>query len=74
MPLREIAEAIGRGLKVPVVGKSREEAAEHFGVFGFFVGMDCPASSALTQERLGWRPTSEIGLIEDLDHASAFEV
>ena len=43
------------------------------GFLGFFVGADCPASSALTQERLGWRPTSQPGLIEDLDHASAFE-
>ena len=70
--VREIAEAIGRGLKVPVVSLSREEAAQHFGFLGFFVGLDCPASSALTQERLGWRPTTQPGLIEDLDHASAF--
>ena len=73
VPLREIAEAIGRGLKVPVVSMSREEAAEHFGFLAFFVGIDCPASSALTQERLGWRPTNRPGLIADLDHASAFE-
>ena len=71
--VREIAEAIGRGLKVPVVSLSREEAAQHFGFLGFFVGLDCPASSALTQQRLGWRPTVETGMIEDLDHASAFE-
>jgi nucleoside-diphosphate-sugar epimerase len=71
--LREIAEAIGRGLKVPVVSMSGEEATQHFGFLGFFVGLDCPASSALTQERLGWRPTTQPGLIEDLDHASAFE-
>jgi nucleoside-diphosphate-sugar epimerase len=71
--LREIAEAIGRGLKVPVVSKSPADAAQHFGFLGFFVGVDCPASSALTQERLGWRPTSQPGLIEDLDNASAFE-
>ena len=70
--VREIAEAIGRGLKVPVVSMSSEEAARHFGFVGFFVGVDCPASSALTQERLGWRPTKQPGLIEDLDHASAF--
>jgi nucleoside-diphosphate-sugar epimerase len=74
VPLREIAEAIGRGLKVPVVAKSSQEAAEHFGFLGFFVGVDCPASSAQTQQRLGWRPTAQPGLIEDLDHASAFEV
>jgi nucleoside-diphosphate-sugar epimerase len=73
VPLREIADAIGRGLNVPVVAKSPEEAAQHFGFLGFFVGLDCPASSAQTQERLGWRPTAQPGLIEDLDHASAFE-
>jgi nucleoside-diphosphate-sugar epimerase len=71
--VREIAEAIGRGLKVPVVSMSREEAAQHFGFLGFFVGVDCPASSALTQERLGWRLTTQPGLIADLDRASAFE-
>jgi nucleoside-diphosphate-sugar epimerase len=66
VPLRDIAEAIGRRLNVPVVSKSSEEAAEHFGWLGFFVGGDAPASSAQTQERLGWRPT-QTGLISDLD-------
>jgi nucleoside-diphosphate-sugar epimerase len=70
--LREIAEAIGRGLKVPVVAMSPEEAAKHFGFLGFFVGVDCPASSALTQERLGWRPTGQPGMLADLDRATAF--
>ena len=72
VPLREIAEAIGRGLKVPVLAMSCEEAAGHFGFLGHFVGKDCPASSALTQERLGWRPTLP-GLIPDLDRPSYFE-
>jgi len=72
VPLREIAEAIGRGLKVPVVAKSPEETGAHFGWLGMFVGADMPASSALTQERLGWRPTG-VGLISDLDHARDFE-
>jgi nucleoside-diphosphate-sugar epimerase len=72
VPLREIAESIGRGLKVPVVSKSPEEAGEHFGWLGMFAGADIPASSALTQERLGWRPTG-VGLISDLDHARDFE-
>src|SRR5580692_9208728 len=52
VPLREIAEAIGRGLKLPVVAKSPEEAAEHFGWLAMFAGADAPASSKLTQERL----------------------
>jgi nucleoside-diphosphate-sugar epimerase len=73
VPLREIADAIGRGLKVPVVAMSPEEAARYFCFLGFFVAVDCPTSSALTQERLGWRPTTQPGLIADLDHASALE-
>ncbi len=68
VPLREIAEAIGRGLKLPVVSKSAEEAGEHFGWLGMFAGGDSPASSALTRERLGWRATGP-GLISDLDKA-----
>ena len=68
VPTREIAEAIGRGLKVPVVSITREQAAEHFGWLGLFAGLDCPASSALTQERLGWRPTAQPGMIEDLNN------
>jgi nucleoside-diphosphate-sugar epimerase len=71
VPMKEIAEAIGRGLKVPVVAKSPEEAAEHFGFLGNFAGLDMPASSTLTQERLGWRPIGP-GLIPDLE-AMRFE-
>lgn len=73
VPVREIAEAIGRGLKIPVVAKSPEEAAAHFGWLAHFAAMDAPASSALTQQRLGWHPTQKTGLIADLDHARDFE-
>jgi nucleoside-diphosphate-sugar epimerase len=72
VPFREIAEAIGRGLKVPVVAKSAAEAGEHFGWLGHFAELDMPASSALTQQRLGWRPTG-VGLIADLDQARDFQ-
>ncbi len=64
--VREIAEAIGRGLKVQVVSKSREEATAHFGWIGMFVGRDLIGSSVETQRRLGWRPTGP-GLIADLE-------
>ncbi len=72
VPLRDIAEVIGRGMNVPVVVKSPAEAADHFGWLGFFMGIDSPASSALTRERLGWRPTQP-GLIADLVRARDFE-
>ncbi len=66
VPLKEIATIIGGRLGVPVVGKSEEEAAEHFGWFAMFAGMDLAASSERTRELLGWRP-SRLGLIEDLE-------
>jgi len=66
VPVRDIAEAIGRGLKVPVVPKSPEEAASHFGWIAMFVGRDLIGSSVQTQRLLGWRPTGP-GLIADLE-------
>jgi nucleoside-diphosphate-sugar epimerase len=70
--VRDIAEVIGRRLNIPVVAKSPEEAAAHFGWLGAFAGLDCPASSALTQERLGWRPV-ETTMLSDLERASNLE-
>jgi len=64
--MREIAEVIGRGLKVPVVSLSQQEAQAHFGWLAMFVSYDMPASSAQTKRRLGWRPTGP-GLIADLE-------
>jgi nucleoside-diphosphate-sugar epimerase len=72
VPVRDIAEAIGRGLEVPAVSLTAEQAGEHFGWLAHFVGADLPSSSALTRERLGWRPT-QIGLMDDLEHARDFE-
>ena len=66
VPARDIAAAIGRGLGVPTTSLTPEQAAEHFGWLGAFVGMDMPASSAWTRQRLGWR-TEGPGLIADLD-------
>lgn len=65
--VREIAEVLGRGLKVPVVAMSPEQAAGHFGWLAPFVGMDIPASNAQTRARLGWHPTGP-GLIADLEN------
>ncbi len=71
VPTREIAETIGRRLGVPVRSVSPEEAADHFGWIARFFAMDLAASSALTQERLGWRPTGP-GLLADLDQEHYF--
>ncbi|CAB3810640.1 SDR family oxidoreductase [Paraburkholderia fynbosensis] len=56
IPFREIAEAIGRHLNVPVVPLSPEDAAKHFGWLAPFVSADNPVSSRVAQERLGWQP------------------
>ena len=68
---RDIAEIIGRRLNIPVVSKSPEEAAEHFGWFAQFAQIHCPASSKLTQERLGWKATQP-GLLAELDRSDSY--
>jgi len=65
---REIVEALGRGLNLPVVSISPDEAASHFGWMAMFVGLDMPASSVQTQARLNWHPTGPT-LIADLNEA-----
>jgi nucleoside-diphosphate-sugar epimerase len=65
VPLREIAETIGKGLKVPVVSLDQANAAEHFGWLAHFASLDMPASSDWTRKTLDWQPTGP-GLIEDL--------
>jgi nucleoside-diphosphate-sugar epimerase len=65
VPMKEISETIGKGLKVPVVSIAPEQAAEHFGWLARFAGLDMPASSEWTRKTLGWEPTGP-GLIEDL--------
>ena len=69
---REIAEVIGRRLKLPVVSKTPAEAAKQFSFLSGFVAAENPVSSALTQARLGWRPTGP-GLLSDLEQAGYFE-
>jgi nucleoside-diphosphate-sugar epimerase len=71
VPIRDIAEVIGRHLDVPVVSIPREEAGEHFSWLGAYIGADSPASSTLTRELLGWHPTQP-GLIDDLDKGHYF--
>jgi nucleoside-diphosphate-sugar epimerase len=63
--IRDIAQTIGQGLKVPVISVAPEKAAEHFGWLTHFAMLDMPASSERTRKTLGWNPTGP-GLIEDL--------
>ncbi len=69
--VRTIAELIGRRLGLPVVSKTHEEAAEHFGWLARFAAMDMPASSTRTRSALGWQP-EHAGLIADLDQDHYF--
>jgi nucleoside-diphosphate-sugar epimerase len=69
--IRDIAEVIGRHLDIPVVSISPEDAGEHFTWLAGFLGLDSPASSALTRKLLAWEPT-HLGLIDDLDQGHYF--
>ncbi len=64
--MKAIAEALGRGLKVPVVSIQPDEVPAHFGWLALFAGHDMPSSSAITQKKLNWKPTGP-SLIADLD-------
>ncbi len=62
--VKSIAEAIGRKLEIPVKSVTPEEAAGHFGWFSVMAGIDCPASSKKTQDRLHWHPTRAALLVD----------
>ncbi|TKK89225.1 SDR family oxidoreductase [Herbidospora galbida] len=67
VPFRDVAEAVGKGLDVPVASLSPEEAAVSYSWLAPMIAADSPASSALTREALSWEPTGP-GLLEDLVH------
>jgi nucleoside-diphosphate-sugar epimerase len=71
VPIRAVAEVIGRHLDLPVVSIAPEDAGAHFSWLGAFLGTDSPASSALTRELLGWQPVQP-GLLDDLDKGHYF--
>jgi nucleoside-diphosphate-sugar epimerase len=71
VPIRAIAEVIGRHLGLPVAAIAPGDAAGHFTWLASFLALDVPASSALTRELTGWQPTHP-GLIEDLEKGHYF--
>jgi nucleoside-diphosphate-sugar epimerase len=66
VPFRDIAEAIGHGLELPVVSMTVEEPGRHFAFLAPFVALDSPASNVLTRERFDWKPTHP-ALITDIE-------
>jgi nucleoside-diphosphate-sugar epimerase len=72
VPIRDIAQAIGKRLSVPTVSKSAEDVVSALGFVGHVLGMDATSSSKLTQERLGWLPTQP-GLLDDLERGTYFD-
>jgi nucleoside-diphosphate-sugar epimerase len=71
VPTKVIAEAIGRGLGLPVTSVAPDDAVEHFGFIGSFFGMDMSASSERTRARFGWEPTGPT-LVEDIEAGAYF--
>jgi nucleoside-diphosphate-sugar epimerase len=72
VPMRQVMDVIGRALDVPVVSIRKDEAGDYYGSLAMFAGLDMPASSALTQQWLGWTPTG-IGLIADISQPGYFK-
>lgn len=66
VPMRDIAQAIGRRLNLPVKSISQSETQAFFGWLAMFAGHDMPASSEQTRKKLNWEPTGP-GLIADLE-------
>jgi nucleoside-diphosphate-sugar epimerase len=71
VPMIQICEVLGRALNVPVISVKQEDAGKYYGPLAMFAGLDIPASSALTQKWLGWKP-KEIGLIADIGQPNYF--
>ncbi len=71
IPVRDIAEAIGNGLGLPVEATTPEASIERSGFIGAVFAMDIPASNTLTRQRFGWHPTHR-GLLDDLAHGHYF--
>lgn len=71
IPIRNIAEVIGRRLSVPAGSISAADAPAHFGFMGALLARDSPSSGAVARELLGWTPTQP-GLIAELETGHYF--
>jgi len=71
VPFRDIADAIGRFLKLPLVSLTADDASDHFSFLAPFVSLDSPVSNALTRQRFGWQPRHP-GLIADIEAGHYF--
>ena len=73
--VRSIAEVIGKHLNLPIRSIDAENAADHFGFIANFMGLDSPASSAQTQQKLDWHPdASHPSFLDDLENGETFDV
>jgi len=71
VPLRQLAEIIGRHLDLPATSIPVERAAEHWGFIGLIFALDTPATSVVAQKLLDWQPTQP-GLVADLEAGHYF--
>jgi nucleoside-diphosphate-sugar epimerase len=71
VPFKDIADAIGNGLGLPVVSKTGDAVGTHFGWMSHFAAIDCPSSSLKTREALGWE-SQQPGLLADIKNADYF--
>jgi nucleoside-diphosphate-sugar epimerase len=71
VPIRDVAQAFAKGLDIPAVSVTPDQAGEYVGFLGGFWGLDGPASAQVTRDLLGWEPTLP-GLIADLEEGHYF--
>lgn len=72
IPFLDIATAIGQHLTLPVVAATHEQVSKRFSFLAPFIDVDNPTSSALTIERLRWKP-DQISLLGEIEHDNYFQ-
>ena len=71
LPVREIAESIGRHLGLPAASIPPDQLPAHFGFLAPVIVLDNPVSTEATRRILSWEPTHP-GLLADFDDAGYF--